>query len=156
MLGTGDCEDYMDRLELISIIGRLLADQRLAVLASYGDDQPYTSLVAFSASDDLRAIHFATPRATRKFANLSQCPHVSMLIDNRSNLQCDFDKGIATTALGSVIEVEKGDAANLYLKKHPHLYDFIASPGTAILEICVQRYYLVSKFQHVIELDLTT
>ena len=46
------------------MISRLLSTQRLAVLASYGDDQPYTSLVAFAASDDLRAIHFAISEVT--------------------------------------------------------------------------------------------
>jgi len=145
----------MNSVELSSIIGRLLSSQRLAVLASYGDDQPYTSLVAFVASDDLRAIYFATTRATRKFANLTQCAQVSMLIDNRSNRQRDFHKGIAATALGSVSEVEKSEAAEHYLRKHPHLKDFIESPSTALFQISVERYYLVSRFQNVLELDVS-
>ena len=151
---TRDCEDAMNSVELSATIGRLLSSQRLAVLASYGDDQPYTSLVAFAASADLKAIYFATSRATRKFANLTRCARVSMLIDNRSNRQRDFHKGIAVTALGSVGEVEKSEAAELYLRKHPHLKDFMESPSTALLEISVERYYLVSRFQNVLELDV--
>ena len=146
----------MNFRELDSIVSRLLTSQRLAVMASYGDNQPYTSLVAFAASADLRAIYFATSRATRKFANLSKCARVSMLIDNRSNRQRDFQQGIAATALGSVSEVEKIEAAELYLRKHPHLKDFIDSPDTALLRIRVERYYVVSRFQDVnlLELDV--
>ena len=145
----------MNCTELSSIIGRLLSSQRLAVLASYGDDQPYTSLVAFAVSSDLRAIYFASARATRKVANLTKCPRVSILIDNRSNRQRDFHKGIAATALGVVGEVEKSEAAELYLRKHPYLKDFIELPSTALFQISVERYYLVSRFQNLLELDVS-
>ncbi len=145
----------MNSTELSETIGLLLSSQRLAVLATYGGDQPYTSLVAFVASADLRAIYFATTRETRKFANLTQCARVSMLIDNRSNRQRDFQKGIAATVLGSVGEAEKSEAAELYLQKHPQLKDFFESHSTALLKISVERYYLVSRFQNVQELDVS-
>ena len=40
--------------------------QLLAVLATYAGQGPYTSLVAFAASDDLAEVVFATHRDTRK------------------------------------------------------------------------------------------
>jgi heme iron utilization protein len=142
----------MSSTELSEAIGSLLSSQKLAVLATYDDDQPYTSLVAFAASSDLRLIYFATSRSTRKFANLARNHRVSMLIDNRSNQQRDFEEAIAATALGSVTEIQKGEPAYVYLRKHPHLKDFVESPGTAFLQMAVERYYVVSRFKNVMEL----
>lgn len=144
----------MNSQELRSIVGSLLSSQKLAVLASYGDCQPYTSLVAFAESPDLTRIYFATTRKTRKFANLNQCPKVSLLIDNRSNRVSDFDEAIAATVIGGVSEVDKKQAAAVYLGKHPYLADFIDSPDTALLQVAVEKYFVVSKFRQVLELDV--
>ena len=48
----------------------MITGQKLAMLATHKGGQPYASLVAFSASDDLRFLYLVTPRATRKFGNL--------------------------------------------------------------------------------------
>ena len=68
----------------------LLNSQPLALLATQNQGQPYASLVAFAASDDLKALFFATTRSTRKYANLSSDSRVAMLVDNRSNQASDF------------------------------------------------------------------
>jgi len=41
----------------------LMREQKLAVLASFHEDEPYTNLVGFAASDDLKYIFFITPIA---------------------------------------------------------------------------------------------
>ena len=76
----------------------LFASQYLAVLSTHGDGQPYASLVAFVASNDLKALYFATARSTRKFANLTAHPPVAMLIDSRTNRAADFHEAAAATA----------------------------------------------------------
>ncbi|MHB0999201.1 MAG: pyridoxamine 5'-phosphate oxidase family protein [Armatimonadota bacterium] len=145
----------MDNIEIKSIIDRLLSSQMLAVLATCSDDHPYTSLVAFTASSDLKKIYFATFRSTRKFVNLIHNARISMLIDNRSNQQSDFLEGIAVTVIGSVNETAKDEAAELFLQKHPDLKDFIDSSDTALMEVRVERYLLVSKFQNTMELNVS-
>ena len=67
-------------------IKALLSEQRLGVLSTHYEGQPYASLVAFVASSDLGNLFFATPRATRKYRNLSHDDRASFLIDNRQNL----------------------------------------------------------------------
>jgi heme iron utilization protein len=67
----------------------LFRTQRLAVLSTQGSGQPYASLVAFVASDDLQYLYFATARTTRKYHHLDVDPRVAMLMDNRSNLESD-------------------------------------------------------------------
>lgn len=138
-------------------ITELLSSQKLAVLCSFGNDQPYASLVAFAGTDDLKHILFATTRSTRKYANLTSESKVSLLIDNRSNEEKDFSYAVAATALGQAEEVrnaERESLVEIYLRKHPYLADFVASPSCALLKVSVQRYYVVSRFQNVQELHM--
>ncbi len=138
-------------------IQALLTTQRLAVLSTHSSGQPYTSLVAFVASDDLRCLYFATPRTTRKYHHLDVDPRVAMLIDNRSNLESDIHTAIAVTATGRAGEVgenERDKGVRLYLSKHPYLHDFIRAQSCAMICVQVDTYYLVSRFQQVMELHV--
>lgn len=150
----------IDRDQLRTDIIKLLSAQKLAVLATQNPEGfPYASLIAFAATEDLRKIVLATPRATRKFANISNNPGVSLLVDDRSNRENDFHDAKAVTVLGAVDQIEndasREELALLYLKKHPYLEDFLRSPSTALICISVWRYYLVSRFQEVMELHIS-
>ena len=138
-------------------IRRLFAEQRLGVLSTQQGGQPYASLVAVAGSRDLRAIYFATPRSTRKFAYLSDNPRVAMLINSSANEAADIRKAMAVTALGAALALEGADrrrAVPVYLQRHPHMADFISAPTTALVQIEVARYILVRRFQNVMELHL--
>jgi nitroimidazol reductase NimA-like FMN-containing flavoprotein (pyridoxamine 5'-phosphate oxidase superfamily) len=136
---------------------KLLQSQPLAVLSTQSGGQPYASLVAFASSDDLKSLYFATTRATRKYANLSGDSRVALLVDNRSNKASDFRWAMAATATGTAMEVGPGARENvlsLYLAKHPHLKDFVHSPTCALCEIRVKTFYVVTRFQHVLEVHV--
>jgi nitroimidazol reductase NimA-like FMN-containing flavoprotein (pyridoxamine 5'-phosphate oxidase superfamily) len=145
----------MDQLENIrAALGDLLTSQRLAVLATHRDGQPHASLVAFATTRDLRELLFATARTTRKFANLTRDPRVSLLVDNRSNRAADIHQAAAVTAVGTAAEVGEMDrerCLELYLAKHPHLEEFVCSPSCALVRVRVSCYSLVSRFQKVME-----
>jgi nitroimidazol reductase NimA-like FMN-containing flavoprotein (pyridoxamine 5'-phosphate oxidase superfamily) len=143
-----------EKEQIREILLELFSSQKLAVLGTHQSGQPYGSLVAFAATADLKNLVFATTRATRKFANLQADSRVSMVLDNRSNRVVDFRKAVATTALGRAKEVrgkERKKLARLYLAKHPHLREFVASPTCALVKIRVEVYYLVWRFQNVFE-----
>jgi nitroimidazol reductase NimA-like FMN-containing flavoprotein (pyridoxamine 5'-phosphate oxidase superfamily) len=136
----------------------LFTSQRLGVLATYGEGQPYSSLVAFATTDDLKYLVFATTRATRKYANLSADSRVAILVDNRSNQDSDFHSAIAVTALGNAEEVKESERdrfLRLYLAKHPYLEEFVNSATCALLKVSVQKYHMASRFQNVMELHVT-
>ncbi len=136
----------------------LLDSQRLSVVATQMQDVPYASLVAFAASDDLRTIFFVTSRATTKYRNLSANPNVALLIDSRTHSVEDFSTGTAVTVVGKATEIpgnEAGEVITRFVSKHPHLEGFVKSPSTAICRVDVATYYLVTRFQHVVELDVT-
>lgn len=145
------------RAEARRILRELLTTERLGVLATHHGGAPYASLVAFVASDDISRILFATPRATRKFANIEADPRVAMLIDNARELPVDFEHAAAATATGEAFELtgdERDEAVGRFAAVHPHMKQFVASPSTALLCIEVESYYLVRRFQHVTELHL--
>lgn len=146
-----------DEQEIRAQLERLFASTDLAVLSTHHEDQSYASLVAFMASDDLRHLFFATSRSTRKYANLKAHPKVAMLIDNRSNSVADFRKAMAATVTGTAQELDESDKgifAQAYLKRHPHLKEFITAPSCALIKMNVDTYILVTRFQYVMELHI--
>ena len=147
-----------DREQLQQRLSQLFTAQKLAVLATQHQGQPYASLIAFAASSDLKELYFTTPRATRKFAYLQANPKVALLIDSRSNQDEDIHRAIAATVVGTAVEVppeEREQVLKRYLTKHPHLEEFAQSPSTAVVRVIVETYYVVSRFQEVMELHVT-
>jgi len=146
-----------DIFQLTKTIKALLDSQRLAVLSTQDEGAPYGSLVAFAATADLRDLIFATTRATRKYANIISESRVAIVIDSRTNQPSDFGEAEAVTALGVASEVtdhEKETCIALYAARHPYLREFVASPSCALLKVKVERYFHVSKFQNVQELQI--
>lgn len=156
-MGSGYDARMDESAEPFDSLRDLFAKQRLGVLATHGPEHPYASLVAVRASDDLRHLYFSTTRATRKFQFLSAEPQVAMLVDSRSDDDLDFHHAIAATAVGTARELE-GDARAeqlvAFLERHPHMKPFASAPSSALVELAVETYYIVSRFQNVTELHL--
>lgn len=143
--------------EPLDVLRELFTRQRLGVLATHGDEHPYASLVAVVAGDDLRHLYFTTTRATRKFHFLTSDPNVAMLVDSRSDDDLDFHGAVAVTAVGTARELEGDERAamlSVFLRRHPHLRGFASAPTSALVELEVRTYYLVSRFQNVTELHM--
>ncbi len=130
--------------------------QRFAALATQGGDVPYTSLVAFAVTPDLRRVVFPTRTGTRKFANLEANPRVALLVDNRSNSPDDYRNAAALTVIGSVRSecgLEADEGRQLLLARHPILSAFLAAPDGRIATVTVAEYLLVTNFEAVTKLD---
>jgi nitroimidazol reductase NimA-like FMN-containing flavoprotein (pyridoxamine 5'-phosphate oxidase superfamily) len=143
--------------ELELLIRELFESQKLAVLGTQNEGQPYANLIAFAASHDLKSLYFVTARATRKYANIEADARVTVLIDNRSNQDADFSQAAAVTATGiakEVMDSKRDEVLAIYLAKQPMLKDFVESPSCALLQIEVETYYLVRRFQNVMELHV--
>ena len=137
---------------------KLFQGEQLAVLSTVQNDQPYASLVAVSATDDLAAIVFCTPVTTRKFENLSANPRVALLINNSRNQASDIYQAVAVTAIGTAATIADGERSALaarYLQKHPYLKDFLRATSTALVKVAVERYIMVHNFQNVYDYKVT-
>ena len=146
----------MDERTLRRRLRALLKAQRLAVVATATEGAPYTSLVAFCSTPDLRSIVFATMRDTKKFRNLRSEPRVSVLVDDRGNTPGDIAGAVTASAMGRAAESGRGRARleRLFLKKHPYLAGFLRSPGCALVVVRAERYIFVDRFQEVSVLEI--
>ena len=136
---------------------QILLAQKLGVLATIDGSQPYSTLVGFSVSSDLKSLFFSTPRTTRKFAHIMANDRVSMTIDNRSSIDADFFDAVGITVCGWAAEYERSLGSRFlkqYIAKHPYLEEFVLSPQCAFLRVYVEKYVIVRRFQQVVELTV--
>jgi nitroimidazol reductase NimA-like FMN-containing flavoprotein (pyridoxamine 5'-phosphate oxidase superfamily) len=132
--------------------------QMHAVLATDSDGKPYTSLIAYALTPDLKGIIFSTPKTTRKYKNILRNNHVSLLIDTRSNTKKDYMSAESVTIIGNARPERRRkewlELAQVLKKKHPELSEFIDSPETAGVFVKITRCIHVTKFQSVSEWNL--
>jgi heme iron utilization protein len=143
-----------DPAEDSKTLRELCGGQPFAALATDAGAGPYVSLVAVTVTPDLRQVYFATPRATRKWNNLTANPKTALLMDNRSNQVTDFCRAAAATILGTAEELTgaaRETGLSIHLTRHPYLTEFTASPSCALFRIKIERIYLVTRFQNVME-----
>jgi nitroimidazol reductase NimA-like FMN-containing flavoprotein (pyridoxamine 5'-phosphate oxidase superfamily) len=139
---------------LRELIRDIMKRKKFGALATTAGRRPHSTLVAVAPTPDLKRILLATPRCTRKFANLQDNPHVSLLIDSSGQGDVDFEQACAVTAVGTAREPspqERERFVEFYLGRHPGLRDFVRSPSCALIEIDVEVYYLARHFQEVME-----
>jgi len=124
-----------------------------AVLATDNNGHPYTSLVAYAITPDLKKVLFATPKGTRKYENILNSEHVALLIDNRRKSNKNLMGTEAVTITGIARPVRRGkvweEYVQIFLKKHPDFEDFMVSASTAIIAVDVVQCVHAGKFQTV-------
>jgi general stress protein 26 len=131
-------------VELMKKVRELLGAQKVGVLATEYEGQPYASLVAFAATPDLGSLLFATERSTRKYMNMSVNPKATLLVDNRNEGLADVDAALAAAAMGKVEEArgkDWGELSEIYLEKNPDFSGFLES--AALMRLQVDNYIVV-------------
>jgi len=145
-------DDGHNSNDLRSILQQLLESEKLAVLATHREGQPYCNIVAFAATSDLKYVVFATPKASQKYENMVRDGRISMLVDNATGQDTDFQEAVAATVVGHAEDMLKTDGnplLELYLQKHPKLSEFVHSPDSALMRVSVDVYIMVRNFQEV-------
>ena len=100
----------MDTTEVL----KFLEGEKLAVLATAGDDgRPEAALMGFAVTPELEIV-FDTVRSFRKYPNLKKNPRVAWVIGCSSEISVQYE-GIARELEGA--ELEKYEA--FYSKKYP-------------------------------------
>jgi nitroimidazol reductase NimA-like FMN-containing flavoprotein (pyridoxamine 5'-phosphate oxidase superfamily) len=138
----------------IDVPGRLSLLNRKqphAVLATVSGNEPYTSLISYAVTPDIKGLLFATPRGTRKFSNLMKNRRVCLLIDSRSGTAGDYMKTESVTVIGKAGIVRNGrvreELSRIFLKKHPLLTEFVYAPSTSLILVKIIKCIHVSSFQ---------
>jgi nitroimidazol reductase NimA-like FMN-containing flavoprotein (pyridoxamine 5'-phosphate oxidase superfamily) len=127
----------------------LFTKQRFAVIATQASNEPYTSLVAFSSTEDLSYLIFATLRQTRKYENIRKNAKISMLIDNRENLSSDIKNAIAVTVVGNATEIKEKQQyfLDIHFRKHPYLREFLKNENCVLVGLSIEKIIIVTDFQ---------
>lgn len=129
--------------------------ERYAVLATDSDGQPFTSLIAYALTKNLKGVIFATPKNTSKYKNILKNPRISVLIDSRIESGGDYLSTESVTIIGAAHVLRKGkrwsEYLSVFVKKHPKLSSFAKSSTTAIILIDAAHYIHVDSFQSITE-----
>lgn len=147
----------LEKEKCLRQLRKFFESQPLAVLSTQNGTAPYANLVAFASTEKLTYLLFSTTRATGKYSNLLANPEVSLLIDNRKNTIENFQDVMAVTARGKIEPIEDFELSimeKIYLMKHPYLTDFLHTPTTAFLKIRIEKYIIVTSFQHIAEVSV--
>ena len=83
-------------------------------------------------------------------------PYAS-LVAVRADDDLDFHGAVAATAVGAARELagdERAAQFAAFLTRHPHLRPFAGAPTSALVELEVDTYFIVSRFQNVTELHM--
>jgi nitroimidazol reductase NimA-like FMN-containing flavoprotein (pyridoxamine 5'-phosphate oxidase superfamily) len=138
-------------------IDNVLASQSIAVLGTSKDNEPYSSLVGFVVTEDMRELVFSTMRQRLKYTNMAANPRVTLMIDDRNEQDSDFNETTSITIIGSVEDV-KGKAreeyASMLVERHPALNDFVNFPDCAIMRVTIDKIYVVSDFESVVKIGV--
>ena len=132
----------------------VLNSQKIAVLGTSKEDEPYSCLVSFAFTEDLKKIVFATMRQRLKYQNMIANPRVTLIIDNRDVYNSDFNDTTSITVVGTANDIkdeERLKYASLLIDRHPTLADFVNSPDCAVMKVEIDRYYVVSEFESVVK-----
>jgi|WetSurMetagenome_2_1015567.scaffolds.fasta_scaffold410146_2 uncharacterized pyridoxamine 5'-phosphate oxidase family protein len=136
------------------LLKKIIGGQYFAVLNSVGGGQPYSNLITFAITSDLKSLVFITDRNTSKFRNIKKNSSISILIDNRTNQPSDIKNAKAITVIGTAHEVtENKDALQAsFLDRHPDLSKFAFAPNNALILVTIQEYIIAGfkKTQRVI------
>lgn len=138
------------------LLKEVLKTQYFAVLNTLGDGLPYSNLISFAVTEDLRSLVFVTNRDTRKYKNIQGNKNISLLIDNRTNQPSDVSHAVAITVIGTAGE-ETGNRSNLeaiFLARHPQLKQFVDTPNNATILVNV-REYIIAGFDKIQRVGIT-
>ena len=138
----------------MQLLKEVVGTQYFAVLNSLGNGIPYSNLISFAVTDDLKSLVFLTDRNTRKYRNINENNNISLLIDNRTNKPSDVAQAIAITVIGKAHEeiANRSRLQALFLTRHPYLEQFVDDPNNALILVKVSEYIVAGfdKTQRVI------
>lgn len=127
-------------------IGYILSTSRFAVLATEGNGQPHTSLIAITPVENFSQLIFATYRNTLKYRNLMQNNKVAVLVEGEHVNSKGLKESVVLTIIGHTqeINIEENEASfQAHLKQHPELESFMLSTDCALILVIAKTYQVV-------------
>ena len=126
----------------------IIKSNDLCVLATVSEGKPHCSLMSYISDEEGQEIYLISHRQTKKYANLMENPTVSLLIDTREKEKGQKRTLInALTVGGEFQTIDDSEKIELirskFLKRHPHLTDFIKNSDAEIFSIKIKSFQLL-------------
>jgi general stress protein 26 len=120
----------------------------LCVLATVSEGKPHCSLMSYFSDEEGHEIYMISHKQTKKYSNLIENPTVSLLIDTREEevgQRRIYIKALTVSGEFQVIsDLWKKDLIrSKFLKRHPHLTDFLNDPGAELFSIKIRSFQLL-------------
>jgi nitroimidazol reductase NimA-like FMN-containing flavoprotein (pyridoxamine 5'-phosphate oxidase superfamily) len=120
----------------------------LCVLATVSEGKPHCSLMSYITDEEAREIYLISHRQTKKYFNLMENPAVSLLIDTREEEKDQRRIDIKALTISGEFQTiknleEKDLIRSQFLKRHPHLTDFLNDPEAEIFSIKIRSFQLL-------------
>ena len=132
--------------KLKEYIEAVLKTSSFAVLATEGNGQPHTSLIAITPFENFRQIIFATYRNTLKYRNLSDNNKVAVLIEGGYFIMKGLKESVVLTIIGHTEEISIAENEAPYqshLNRHPEMGSFMLSSDCVLIRVIAQSYQVV-------------
>ncbi|WP_291319514.1 pyridoxamine 5'-phosphate oxidase family protein [Desulfonatronospira sp.] len=145
---------------MLETIKEMIRRNDLAVLATSHEDRPHCSLMAYMPDSDCTRIYLLTLKDSRKFANISRNPWVSLLVDTRDPRE-PRKYFRALTISGTCAPADSWEQDNLIqvmVHRHPQLKEFVQNPDRVLLVVNINSFLLLDGVSnaHYIVLDEQT
>jgi|MudIll2142460700_1097286.scaffolds.fasta_scaffold175036_3 nitroimidazol reductase NimA-like FMN-containing flavoprotein (pyridoxamine 5'-phosphate oxidase superfamily) len=120
----------------------------LCVLATVSEGKPHCSLMSYISDEEGQEIYLISNKETKKYSNLMENPTVSLLIDTREEEKGKRRVYIkALTVSGEFQTIKNPGKKDIirakFLKRHPHLTNFLNDPGAEIFSIRIKSFQLL-------------
>ncbi len=134
-------------------IEAVLKTSGFAVLATEGNGQPHTSLIAITQFGNSRQIIFATYRDTLKYRNLSHNNKVAVLIESEFFNAKGLKEIGVLTIIGQTEEMHITENEAPYealLKRHPEMESFLLAKESVLIRVMAQSYQVVYGIDNIV------
>jgi uncharacterized protein YhbP (UPF0306 family) len=104
--------------------------------------------MSYLSDEEGHEVYLISHKQTKKYANLMENPTVSLLIDTREKEMGKrriYIKALTISGeFQTINDPEKKDLIrSKFLKRHPHLTDFLNDPGAEIFSIKIKSFQLL-------------
>ena len=121
----------------------------LCVLATVSEGKPHCSLMSYISDEESQEIYLISQKQTKKYVNLMENPTVSLLIDTREEEKGQRRIYIKALTINGEFQTindpgKKDLLRSKFLKRHPHLTDFLNDSGAELFSIKIKSFQLLN------------
>lgn len=135
-------------MEMLEEMRAIVKGNDLCVLATVSEGRPHCSLMSYISDEEGQEVYLVSHKETKKYSNLIENPTVSLLIDTREEEKGRRRIDIKALTVSGEFQIinDAGKKALIrakFLKRHPHLADFLNDPGAEIFSIRIRSFQLL-------------